>query len=188
MQASVATLPRKFRPPTPELGLDTFKKVDAVVVDAVELVKAIHGAGNVELRGFSEARAMPIWTHPAVAHVVVADSARDALSTLVADQRRMRMVFAFAAVLLVVSAFCAGALFAYLKGSHVAAAVPTLVWTAVDMSEKGLVVATPAGRVVVPLGGKLPNGDVVLAVQPARRVVVLSSGTLVLPQERRSKP
>lgn len=188
MQATISTLPNSFAGASQPLGLATFERVDAVVVDAVELIKALNGAESVLLRGFAQERPLPLWTHPAVAHVVVADSPREALASLAADHRRGRRVLAFASMLLVITAFCGGALFATLRTTDLRAAGPGLAWSPVDLTEKGLVVATTAGRVVVPLGGKLPNGDVIVSVQPARRTAVLSSGTLVLPPDRKTRP
>ncbi|MEJ8837686.1 hypothetical protein [Ramlibacter sp. AN1133] len=178
------------RPAAPEhLGLGTFRQMDGVVVDALELVKALHGTDCVELTGFAQEPALPAWTHPAIAQVMVADSPTEALESLAVHRRQARGMLAIAAVLLVGLAFAAGALTASRHLSSDLASPSLPVWSAVDVSDQGLVVATAMGRVTVPPGGKLPNGDVLLSVQPARRIAVLSSATLVLPPAlRRSAP
>lgn len=171
-------------------GLDSFQRVDAVPVDAVELIKAIQGYGEVALRGFSQPHQLPVWTHPAVAHVRVADSPQEALAALSEERRGRTGLLVLAAGLLIVLAFSAGALVAGRKVTDALSAQPTLSWTAVEVSQAGLHIATPAGRVVIPPGGRLPNGDVLVSVQSTRKLAILSSGTLLVngSPERRSPP
>lgn len=186
MQAgSVSTLAASVPEGAPggALGLATFSRVEAVVVDAVSLAQALHGSSHVSLSGFHERDVqLPAWTHPGVAQVVATESAQDALQQMVADRRRLRGMTILAGALIAFSAFCVGALAAsWLRVSGGSAAAPSLAWTVVDASDAGLVLTTPAGRVVVPAGGKLPNGDAVLAVDAKSREVRLTSGVLRLP-------
>lgn len=165
-----------------ETGLAQFDRIEAAVVDAVALAQAMHGGTHVQLAGFAERDALlPAWTHRGVAQVVAVDSPDEALQQLAADRRRGRSAVVLTCVFIAVAAFCAGALaVSWSRATAVQADQPALAWAPVDVTEAGLVLSTPAGRVVIPAGGKLPNGDVVLSLAPARRQVSLSSGTLLL--------
>lgn len=172
-----------------EMRLSDFRSVDAVVVDAVELVKVLHGGSQVELSGFAGEAQMPSWTHPAVAQVIAANSPDEALDELVATGRASRRGWIVVSLLVAVLAFSAGSLFTSAHMSRLLWTSPSFAWSAVDVGKEGLYVVTESGRVLIPPGGRLPNGEVLLSVQPARRSAVLSSGTLVLQQPvRKSHP
>lgn len=191
MQASVTPLAAKARSAPREVGLQSFSGLGAVVIDAGELVKCLTGAAHVDVRGFAKADRVstPNWTHPSVVHVGPADSPQHALSSLLHVHRRRRGLLLLGCALACVVAFCAGAIAVGWQLAHKLQAPATIAWSPVQVLDDGLMLATPAGRVVVPPGGKLPNGDVVVSVHAARRTVVLSSGTMLLAApERRKAP
>ena len=168
----------------------TFAAFTPKLYDCVDLAVQIHGDASIDLPGFAaqDAQAVAAWTHPTIALVRPMDNVEEALASLAAD-RRCGRIGAFAATTLVaIACYCLGMFTSTLQAWRVSGTPATsLAWTPVEVREAGLVISTTAGRVLVPLGGKLPNGDVVLSVQPARRVAVLSSAALVIP-ERPNRP
>lgn len=172
-----------------DLGMATFAPFQGQTCDCVDLAIAFHGAEHVDLPGFGQqdVQSAP-WSHPTIAMVRPLERSEDALASLASDRRRGVALVLLACALLASGAYSAGIFAGTVKAWRERSLQPSsLAWTPVEVMESGLAISTAAGRVVVPLGGKLPNGDVLLSVQPARRLAVLSSSSLVIP-ERAARP
>jgi hypothetical protein len=151
------------------------------MVDAVTLAIAVYGGSELRLSGFDQRYVMTHpWTHPCTTFMSAPASPLEAMEGYRKDGQRFRWVVVFLGLAVALIFFAAGVLAVTLKLPASMTREISMSWAAIDVSPGGIVVATSAGRLLVPVGGRLPNGDAVLAVDPARKAAQLSSGTLVL--------
>lgn len=151
--------------------------VQTTVVDAVDLMSAMLSQDNVTLSGYApEDLQMAPWSHPSAVFIGAPDTPMAAVAGLAANRRRGGWAIGFGAILLGTVFFAGGMLYATLKLPQLSEG--TVIWSIVDLDTRGVIVATRAGRVHVPIGGQLPNGETVLATHAARRTAMLTSGSL----------
>lgn len=150
-------------------------------MDSVGLVMAVLQKRSIIATGYDPANAqIQPWTHPAAPFISAPESPMDAIVSLTAERRRTRWAIALGVLLTALAFFAAGMFFATMKLPKLGQGAGAMSWAVVDVDARGVVLATRAGRLLVPVGGQLPNGDLVVQVLPARRSVLLSSGTLTV--------
>lgn len=154
--------------------------------DAVDLLIAIHGAPTVALTGFRPATAArTLWTHPCVPFVQAAISPLDLVPTLQKASLQRRILLAAAVATLALAMFALGMVASLSKVSdtlsRTSAPAHQVAWSISRIDAGGAHLRTGAGaNIFIPVGDRLPNGEVLVSVLPERSTVVLSGGTLVL--------
>ncbi len=166
--------------------------------DAVDLLSQLIGRHEVEMKGFRPSTAIKgAWSHPDIPFIPAPASPMDLVATMVRTTHHRRWQVVLAALALAIMVFAAGVLTANMRLTSLLRASmseATPLWTVVRIEQRGVVVQTsgslkdPGRRVLIPVGDKLPNGDVVVSVLPERNTVVLGSGALVRKSQAKEPP
>ncbi len=154
--------------------------------DAVDLLVAVYGEDKVVLQGFGSASAAQgIWTHPSIPFVSAPISPMDLVPTLQRSALHRRVLHWSIFVACGCALFSLGMLATWSKLSdtvgRAARPLRNLEWSVSQVDSRGVHIRTGGDTTTfVPVGDRLPNGEILISVLPERATVVLSSGTLVL--------
>lgn len=153
-----------------------------------DLVSLLSGSSSVSLSAFADETAIGgSRMHPATPFVAARQFDLIAPGLTASAKKWRRLVLALTGLGLLLLGLALGALVALaqvdwrLPGS----ALPG--WSIDRVVEKGVMVKMGANTDLVPVGGRLPNGAVVVSVFPDRGVVVLDSATVLLSPKGSSK-
>ncbi len=164
---------------------------NAGAADAIDMLCTVVGATRVQLSGFSaETARRPGWTHASPIFVRAPADPLELVPTLKKAIRFNRGVVVFAVAAVCLCSFGLGqALGSSRLGDLVRAQAAPGGWTfeSVHADFVRLRTDTDGATVDVRVGESLPNGDVVVSVSPAQRLIVLGSGTLVLHQRSQGR-
>lgn len=156
---------------------------DAAQVSAQDLIELIAGTSAVEMQGFPQRKAHKgFWSHPNMPFTTVQDAERDVQLIQVRARRWRQLVPTFLGVGLLMAGFAAGHLFGVLSVSiDPGVASP---WQVAGVAPGGVLVKMNNRTDLVPVGARMPNGELVLAVNPDRGIAVLESSSLMVREAR----
>lgn len=160
--------------------------LDAGAPDAIDMLCSVVGATRIQVSGFSaDSARRPGWTHASPIFVRAPADPLDLVPTLKGAIRFNRGVVAFAAAGLCLCGVGLGQVLGTSRLNDLVGAqsVPS-GWAVESVHADFVRLRAGAQTADVRVGESLPNGDVVVSVSPANRMVVLGSGTLVLHQHR----
>lgn len=147
-----------------------------------DIVDALAGGQTKILSGFSDqAAATGRLSHPSAPFVPARQFDRSApvISRAMMRWRRLVLVFtglSLLAIGLAIGVLVSLAMVRWDAGPQVA--LPT--WTLTQVTDRGVSLLMGERTSLIPIGGRLPNGDVVVSVFPNRNVVVLGTSTVML--------
>lgn len=145
------------------------------------------GAKRIQLSGFSpESARRPGWSHASPIFIRAPADPMELVPNLKKAVRFNRGVVAFAIAALCLASFGLGQM---LGSSRLSALVGAQAapggWVFESVHDDFVRLRAGSDVVDVRVGESLPNGDMVVSVSPANRMVVLGSGSLVLHQRQR---
>jgi len=165
----------------PALPLDA---PDARSADPTDIVALLTGSSQVVLGGFRDSTAqVGSWAHPAAAFVPAGDFERAELEIAARSRFWRRLVLASAVLVIAVAAFAAGIVvttFSVDWGLRASSA--SLGWSVTAVTPSGVIVNMGGHEMPVAVGGRLPNGELIVAVQPERSAVFLERSTIIVRQ------
>lgn len=147
-----------------------------------DVLALLAGGTKVNLGGFSDRAALRgSWTNPATPFIPARQFDR-AVPLIKSSKTNWRMVVALmVCVCLSASFFGAGVLLSTaLVKWETAAADASPPWRMTQVLPTGVMLSMQGQTNLIPIGAKLPNGDVVVSVFPNRNVVVLETATVML--------
>lgn len=169
--------------PTTHLPALPLNAPDTAGSTAVDIVAALRGATTITLGGFQEAKAQDLssWAHPATPFVKATTFERDVEKIAAGRSRWQKLTRALFTTALVCMAFALG---------HVATAFTmdwssqalnrASAWKVTGITDTGVTLQMGESTIAIPVGARLPNGDLVLSVSPQRHTVFLESSTLIV--------
>ncbi len=174
---------RTMQPSPTHLPALPLNAPDTAGSTAVDIVAALRGATTITLGGFQEAKAQDLssWAHPAIPFVKATTFERDVEKIAASRSRWEKLTRALFTAALVCVAFALG---------HVATAITTdwsshalsraSAWKVTGITDVGVTLQMGEASIAIPVGARLPNGDLVLSVSPQRNTVFLESSTLIV--------
>lgn len=147
-----------------------------------DLIELVAGSASATLSGFSDRTATRgSLTHPATPFIPARQFDR-AVPVIGRSAKTWRwLVLGLTGLGIFSLAMGLGVLVALALVRWETTAAETLpAWKLVKVVDQGVMVSMGGREDLIPIGGKVPNGDVVVSVFPNRNVVVLDSATVML--------
>jgi len=158
---------------------------------ASDLIGLLAGGPEVHLQGFPERKAIRApWNNPGLPMIAVQAFDREAPELRRQAKAWRRFVYgSFLCSFLVLGLACG---YLWGLGSMRMDLGPLAPWKMVEVLPGGVKILMGGSHVVIPVGGRLPNGDMVVTVYPSRSVAVLDGSTVMVrqsgqPTEQESK-
>ncbi len=155
-----------------------------VIADARDLACAILGTTSFRLQGFDAASRA--FSKPGIFDIHFVPAPVSALDLVPGFKTRSRSASVLRWVAVVAACFfalTAGATFALWKSESMMFRVAQQAvtdWRIAKVLPDGVSIQIGKSFSMVPTGGRLPNGDTIVAVDPAKSAVVLQSGVLLV--------
>lgn len=165
----------------PALPLDA---PDARSADPTDIVALLTGSTQIVLGGFRDSTAqVGSWAHPAAAFVPAGDFERAELEIAARSRLWRRLVLAAATLVVAIAAFAAGIVVATFSVDWgLRASSASLGWSVTSVTPTGAIVNMGGRDIAIAVGGRLPSGELIVAVQPERNAVFLERATIIVRQ------
>lgn len=147
-----------------------------------EIAAILAGSREIVLTGFSESRALTAaWQHPNTPLIAAGHYERD-LPLIIEQSGRwkktVRAAWIFATACL---AFAAGTFISMLAVDWSERATDSVAaWSITGFAGDGILVEMGGKTTMVPMGARLPNGELVVQTMPDKRLILLQSSTIYL--------
>lgn len=156
----------------PEIGDTTPYEVAAILAGSREIV----------LAGFAESRALTgAWQHPNTPFLAAVNYERDLPVILCHAGRWKRTILGAWILGAAAIAFAAGSFISILSVDWTERANASVAsWSITGFSQGGVLVEMAGKTTAVPMGARLPNGELVVQTMPEKRLVLLERSTIYL--------
>lgn len=135
---------------------------------------------SIELKGFGRPRVK--WSQVGVRFIGMASANRDVVRAELAQQgNRTKRVLIVSAAMIAASLLMGMLILAAIHGSTPPAPSTTaLLWSVQQITPNGVFIRSSAGNLLIPVGGRLPNGEVLLSVGNDRQSYTTNAGRIQL--------
>jgi hypothetical protein len=150
----------------------------------VDIVAALSGSASVTLGGFGDKHLrLGSWTHPSTPFLSAREFDREEAEVIRARAAWKRAIrisinMAIAAAAFALGLFTAIAAVDWRQQADAA----SMRWSITSISDQGVTVNMDGKTTVIPVGARLPSGELVVSLAPERRAVYLENTIIVLRQ------